>query len=160
MITKSNSNEREFISTDPVAVDANQKLMTPLAAEMKLYRVPIRTDIAASLTGDVDVYALSEVEAADKVQAHIDNGSLDEDIEMQDDEYGLTVSLSNLWFSDPLRVDENRIEMIDDDIAPEVVLHDDVKQLEARISWDVDMLAKHKVFLKSLMAAAEIGAAV
>ena len=59
------------------------------------------------------------------------------------------------------------VEIVESDIEVETldeadlddVLRDDVKQLEAQISWDADTLTKQKAFLESLMVAAEVGTA-
>jgi len=161
MVTKNKSNENEFISTDSVAVDSKHKSITPTIAEVKLYGVPIKGSIQAWLTGTVYIYARSEEEAISKVQTQIDTDTVDNDIEMEDYDTGFT-----MFYRDTQRLGCD-VEIVESDIEVETldeadlddVLRDDVKQLEAQISWDADTLTKQKAFLESLMVAAEVGTA-
>lgn len=54
--------------------------------EVCLYQVSVSGE--AHLMGVVEVYATDEAEAAANVQAKIDDGSLDDDLEMEDYESG------------------------------------------------------------------------
>jgi hypothetical protein len=130
--------------TAPVAVDSNKR---------KLYRVPIIGDIQTSLKGDLRVYATSEDEAVAKVQEQIDHETVDNDIEMDDSFSGYTMSYADLigYFGNVVEVDESGVELVEEDVDLDDVLEEEVEQLQTKIVWDTDALAKHKAFLESLL---------
>jgi hypothetical protein len=121
--------------------------------EIRPYTVPIVGEIEASLIGHVQVYATSETEAIAKVQAQIAAETLDEDIEMEDVNSGYTMPYGKMheWCSEAVEIDESGIEentLDEADLGD--VLREDVRQLQALVSWDAEALTKHKAFLEKL----------
>jgi hypothetical protein len=119
----------------------------------RLYRVPVvADDVSLSFTGYVNVYAINDNQASDKVQAHIYAGTLDDDLQMEDADYGNTVPYINLnGDGHRIRIDDAGIEVVEDDVERSDLLETEIKELLKRISWSTDSLTKHKAFLESLL---------
>lgn len=119
------------------------------------YIVPITATIEMTLNGEVSVYAVTIEEAVAKVQVQIDTEALDGDIEMEDCSSGFRMSCRELklFFSESIEIGDDNIYVDTlDEVTPDDTLRDDVKHLEAVISWDTDSLARRKAFLESLLA--------
>jgi hypothetical protein len=122
--------DENVIGSVPTAAESTQQ------PEMKKFRVPIAVNIEAHLEGDAYTYAASK------------------DIEMEDAYSGFTMAHSELarWFGNPTEIDESGVEEGTlDEVTEHDVLQDDVKHLEAVISWDTKALAIRKAFLESLL---------
>ena len=146
--------ENGSTSTQMVAVPSQQQ------STIRRYIVPVDAEVQMSLTGYVKVYATSKPEAADKVRTKVDDGTLD-DLEMQDMDETIRIPYGGLkwWDSAIFDIDTNSIEEDDlDEVTEADVLRADVKELEARISWDAEALTKRKAFLERLMGSASAAA--
>jgi hypothetical protein len=133
--------------TDTASVQSKQS-----TTEVKLYEVSVGAEIQMNLVGSVKVYAVDADEAFEKVQAHIDNETLDDDLEMEDVDSGNTMSYGDLrYHAINIDIDEGSIEVVEDNVDLADVLEVEVEQLEVSISWNTDALAKHKAFLESLL---------
>ena len=146
------NNNGSSMPTEVVAVES-KPVIANSANAVKLYTVPITADIQAYFTGYVQVYASSSDEAASKVQAQIDDKTVDDEIEMHDFDSAFSLSYKELtdYFGSIPEISENDIEVEEDEeVDPADVLKAEVTQLQASINWDFDKNAKLKAFLETL----------
>lgn len=151
------TNETGSIPTDAAGVESTQEATSAVSTNrIRRHIVPITANIDVSFTGKVTVYASGFDEAASKVQTHIDAGTLDSEINMEDWYSGYNMSYSELdhFFgiipdivADDIEVDE------DEDVDPADVLEAEVEELQSAISWDIEKQSRLKVFLESLTQA-------
>jgi hypothetical protein len=118
---------------------------------MKLYQVSVAADVQLCLTGCLNVYAVDAEEAWEKVQAKIDDESVDDDLQMEDDWSGVTSQYGYLKCCSGFDIQIGGVEMVDDNVDPADVLETEVKELQSSIMWNTDALAKQKVFLETLL---------
>ena len=138
--------------------DKHETGSLPTAAESigqptaKLYKVWITADVEEkryrTLSGNVSVYATDEDKAVNKVEAKINDGTLD-DLEMSnaydDDDWDI---VHYDYVKENLLRQTFKVKLsLDQDGAIGVEIED----LDASICWNTEALAKHKAFLESLL---------
>jgi hypothetical protein len=142
------ANVNGTMPTSPVGVESTEQPTDN--PQVKLFGVSVVADVQMSVRGTVNVYAVDDDEAIDKVQAQIEDEALDDDLEMEDNWSGVTLRYGHLKeFSADFQI--GGVELVEDDVDPADVLESEVEELQASISWNPDALAKHKAFLKSLL---------
>jgi hypothetical protein len=133
---------------------ANDNGSTPTLepTTMKRYFVPVEADVQMTLTGTVEVYAMSEAEASAKVREQIDTDTLSDDLEMEDAWSGCVLDFGVVTQIDGVNIEVNSaaIKLDHSEVTPEEVLRTEIREWESLISWDADALARHKMFLESL----------
>ena len=130
-----------------VAVDSQDQSSTN---DVKLFEVTVVAEVRLSLSASVMAYATDADEAAEKVQGRIDDGVLDDDLEMEDWN-GVTLPYGDLKYCDDIYLHTENVEVVEDKVDPADVLEAEVKELQASISWTTDAVAKHKAFLESML---------
>lgn len=148
MKLENTENINGFTPTNTPGVQSEQT-----TGQVKLYRVPVVAQVQLTLEGGVEVYAVNDDEAFEKVQYKIDNEALDDDLDMEDVDSGNTMSYSNVksCCGVNIEIDDSNIEVVEENVDPADVLEEDVEQLRAQISWNTDALARQKAFLQSLV---------
>ena len=149
------ANDNGTTPTNTVAVDSSQPQATTTALSVKnirQYTVPITADIQLSLTAYVKVYDSGFEEAAAKVQAQLDAGTVDAHTEMEDVYSGYTMSFEEVaeYFGGVCEIVESDIEVDEDECDPVDVLDAEVELLQTTIVWDFEMQTKLKAFLEAL----------
>ncbi len=100
---------------------------------------------AVSLSACVTVYAADEDKAARKVQAKIDAGSLDDDLEMENYESGLSIPYSDVKAFFDYGFNNLHIQNVDasiEDVDPVDMLKAEVEELQSSISRNTDAMSK------------------
>lgn len=131
----------------PVAVESKQQPTN----NVKCYEVSVTAEVHVSFTGSVVLYATDADAAVEKVQAQIDNGTLDDDLEMTDDDSGEPLPCKVVQQIYNVDFQTDGAQVMEEDVEPFDVLQADIKELESQISWNTGALAKHKAFLESLL---------
>jgi hypothetical protein len=133
--------------TSPTVAEESDEQTT---SDVKLYRVPVTAHLYMTMTVYVDVYALNDATAFDKVQNQID--TLDQ-LEIEDCESGRMIpdnpytAVNNLDFD--IEID-SEIDVIEDDVYAAEVLRADDDHFKTQICWSAEVLTKHRAFLESL----------
>ncbi len=131
------------------ATAAVESIGESLINDVKLYEVRVAADLQLSLRAYVNIYATDADEAEEKVQAKIDDEMLG-DLEMEDPDSGVTIPYSHVrhcsgdFYTDSAEVVEHNVDPAD-------LLEAEVEQLQARITWNTDTMAKHKAFLELML---------
>lgn len=115
-----------------VPAAAGESKQRPSADEVKKYLVPITVDKQMMLTGHVKVHTTCAAETVAAVQVQTDNEALDDDIEMEDADFGYTMSHpdTELFGSLP-EIVKSEIEVdAPDEVTFEDVLRDVPKPFE------------------------------
>lgn len=119
--------------------------------KVKLYEVSVVADVQVSLSAVISVYAVDADAAVEKIQTRIDAETLDDSLEMEDSDSGISAQYGCVMHCYNVDFEIDGVEVIDDDVDPADVLEAELEQLEARISWDAETLSKQKAFLEALL---------
>jgi len=125
--------------------------MSPTSQAIKKFRVRLAAEAQIKPVAEIEVYALNDTEAQQKIQDRIDGESLPEDLEFEDEETGISASLDSLLQCENFEVEIDNVRMEDEDVSPEEILEAQVEELYRKIKWDENSLAKHRVFLQGLV---------
>ncbi len=140
-------NETSSMAAPTVAVESTKQP----TSEVKLFEVAIVADVQTAFKGYVQVYAVDEDEAEEKVQVRIDDQSLDDDLELEDEDTGLTVRYDDVRYGWNYSFSTDGVTVIEEAPDPVDLLKTEIEELEAQVSWDCESLAKQKAFLESLV---------
>ncbi len=123
--------------------------------EVKIFGVSVAAHVQVCLTGTVNVYAADVDEAIEKLQAQIDDRTLDDDLEMENLDSGYYIMpYGNLKHSYDVYIQTDGVEVVEVDVDPFEVLATAVEgaeDLQAQFASLTERFAKSKAFLKSLL---------
>ena len=122
---------------------------------MKKYLVPVVVEVRLELGGNVEAYATDQPGANAKVQAQIEAGTLDDQLEFCDAYSGHAMTYAVLKECDEIEIEiqTEGTQVVDEDVSSSEVLEAEIEQLDRRIDWDAASLTKHRAFLQSLLPA-------
>ena len=110
-------------------------------------------NMVTGVDGYAKAYAADADEAVEKVQAQINAGTLDDDLQMEDFDSGNTMPYGDVKHIYNVDLQTDGVEVLEDDVDPCDVLEAEIGQLQKSVCWNSDVMATHKAFLETLAEA-------